>query len=100
MTGSDDLPLISESDCAPVPVYNCQIILSQPDADQQIVGRVANLGGISVTAQTERDVLMQITRIFRAQVTALHEEKMPIPWLEPPEQPGPGESLRFVPIHL
>lgn len=100
MTSSDPLPLIPDSDDSSVPVYSCQIILSQPDADQQIVGRVANLGGISVSGATERDVLMQITKIFRAQVTTLREEKMPIPWIDPPEEPGPGESVRFLPIHL
>ncbi len=100
MSNSDSLPLISDSDGSPVPVFNCQIILSKPDADQQIVGRVANLGGITVSGATERDVLMQITKVFRAQVAALHEEKVPIPWIDPPEQPGPDESVRFVPVHL
>ena len=49
---------------------------------------------------TERDVLTQITKVFRAQIQALSDEKMPIPWIEPPEKAGPGETERFVPIHL
>jgi len=64
MTDSDSLPLLSGNDCSPVPVFNCQIILSKRESDQKIVGRVANLAGISVSGNTERDVLMQITRLF------------------------------------
>ena len=100
MTDSDSLPQISGSDCSPVPVFNCQIILSTSEPDQKIVGRVANLGGISIRGNTERDVLTQITNVFRAQIQALTEEKMPIPWIDPPEKAGPGETERFVPIHL
>lgn len=100
MDDADSLPLLSDSDCSPVPVFNCQIILSTSESDQKIVGRVANLGGISVTGNTERDVLMQITKLFKAQVQTLTEEKIPIPWIDPPEKPGPGESERFVPVHL
>ena len=100
MTDSDSLPLLSESDCSPVPVFNCQIILRTSESDQKIVGRVANLGGIIVSGNTERDVLMQITKVFRAQVQTLTEEKVPIPWINPPEKAGPGETERFVPIHL
>ncbi|MEO1997238.1 MAG: hypothetical protein ABGZ17_18365 [Planctomycetaceae bacterium] len=100
MTDSDSLPQVSGSDCSPVPVFNCQIILSKSESDQKIVGRVANLGGISIRGNTERDVLTQITKVFRAQIQALSDEKMPIPWIEPPEKAGPGETERFVPIHL
>lgn len=100
MSENDPLPLISDSDCSPVPVFNCQIILRHNGAGQQITGRVANLGGITAKGSTERDVLMQITRIFRIQVQALTQEKVPIPWIDPPEQPGPDEVERFVPIHL
>ena len=100
MSDSDSLPLISGRDGSPVPVFNCQIILGRSETDQQIVGRVANLGGIRVSGSTERDVLMTITKIFRAQVAALTEAGTPIPWIDPPEQPGPEETLRFVPIHL
>ncbi|MCH2200765.1 MAG: hypothetical protein MK102_02240 [Fuerstiella sp.] len=100
MTDPESLPLFSDSDGSPVPVFNCQIILSTSESDQQIVGRVANLGGISVRGNTEREVLTGITQVFRAQVQALTEEKMPIPWIDPPEKAGPGETERFVPIHL
>ena len=100
MSESEPLPQVSQSDCSPVPVFNCQIILRREEADQQILGRVANLRGITAKGTTERDVLMQITKVFKAQVLALTEEKMPIPWVQPPEQPGPDEFERFVPIHL
>ena len=99
MSDSSDLPLISESDCSPVPVFNCQIILRHEDSGQ-VSGRAANLKGISATGSSERDVLIQITKVFKAQVQALSEEKMPIPWIEPAEQPEPDEVLRFVPVHL
>jgi len=100
MSENDPLPLISGSDCSPVPVFNCQVILRHDEAGQQVSGRVANLAGIEVKGSTERDVLMQITKIFRMQIQTLTEEKTPIPWIDPPEQPGPGEVERFVPIHL
>ena len=100
MSDSEPLPLTPGDIRPSVPVFNCQIILSKSESDQKIVGRVANLGGISIRADTERDVLAQIAKIFRAQVQALTEEKIPIPWIDPPDQPGPGETERFVPIHL
>jgi len=100
MSEDDSLPLISGSDCSPVPVFNCQIILRHNEPGQQIVGRVANLPGITAKGFTERDVLMQITKIFKLQVQTLTQEKTPIPWIDPPEKPGPDEVERFVPIHL
>ena len=100
MTDPESLPLVPDDACSPVPVFNCQIILNTSESGQQIVGRVANLGGISVSGNTEREVLRRIAQIFRDQVQTLTEEKMPIPWIDPPEKARPGETERFVPIHL
>ena len=74
-TGPDFLPLISDSGCSAVPVFNCQIILSTEESGQKIVGRVTNLGRITVDGNTECNVLMQVTKVFQAQVQTLNGEK-------------------------
>jgi len=61
---------------------------------------VVNLAGISTRGSTERDVLMTLTRQFRDAVRQWTEDQQPIPWVDPPEQPGEAEQLRYVPIHL
>ena len=100
MSDSDSLPLISDSDCSPVPVFNCCIILSKDPSATKVLGRVANLSGLSSIGSTERDVLMQLTKQFKQTVQTLTERGQSIPWIDPPEQPAAGESQRFVPVHL
>lgn len=65
-----------------------------------MAGRIANLAGISGEGATERDVLIQLTKRFKATVQEYSQRQQPIPWIDPPETPGAGEMQRFIPIHL
>ena len=65
-----------------------------------MAGRIANLEGISAEGNTERDVLIQLTKRFKAIVQEYSQKQQPIPWIDPPETPGPGEMQRFIPVHL
>ena len=98
MSDSDSLPLVSESDCAPVPVFNCIIILDKSGG--RVAGRVANLSGISIDGNNERDVLTALTKKFKQTVMALSAEQNTIPWIDPPEKPQAHEVERFIPVHL
>lgn len=95
-----ELPLISESDCSPVPVFNCIVILGAQDSQGKRTARVANLKGLEVTGTSERDLLHAITRKFKSLVQQHSEQQTTIPWIDPPEQPRDGESRRFIPVHL
>jgi hypothetical protein len=101
MSSSERLPLISQSDCNPIPVFNCHVILSPTeDGSDRIRGRVANLADIEASGSSEREVLMAISRQFRKAVQQYTESSESIPWIDPPETAAAGESERFIPIHL
>ena len=99
MTDSDSLPLISQADCQPVPVFSCHVILNR-DASGRLTGRVANLSGITAEGTSERDVLKAITKQFKAAAQSCVENNQPLPFSEPAEQPQAGEFERFIPVHL
>ena len=85
--------------CFHVFVYVCKT------ADGTIRGRVANLAGdnsgeISATGNSERDVLLNLTREFKARVLTMHGENQEIAWIDPPQPPLENEQVRFVPVHL
>lgn len=87
-----------------VPVFSCIVYVCKT-ADGTIRGRVANLAGdapteISATGNSERDVLLNATREFKACVLAMHEESQDIAWIDPPLPPLENEQVRFVPVHL
>lgn len=87
-----------------VPVFTCIVYVCKM-ADGTISGRVANLagsnaGGIMATGNSERDVLMKVTREFKSCVLKLHEENEQISLLDPPPPPRENERMRSVPVHL
>ena len=92
------LPLISESDCNPVPVFSCHVILTKV-GDGQLSGRVANLEGIVVKGASERDVLKAIVKQFKAAVQKYSATDEEIPWQDS-QPPAVGEFERFIPVHL
>lgn len=100
MNDPKPLPLISDAEINPVPVFDCQVILSKPDESGRFHGRVANLAGISAMGFSERDVLTSIMKQFKAAVKEHHESKTAIPFVEPPEVPSSEEVARFIPVHL
>jgi len=100
MNDKNPLPQISIADCNPVPVFNCQVILTAPDENGRLTGRVANLAGITAAGASERDVLTSIMKQFKAAGQQYTKDQQPIPFVDPPETPQPGEVERFIPVHL
>lgn len=104
MDRSSPLPLVTESGCSAtpgsVPVFNCSVILRTDSATGRISGRVASLPSITADGATERDVLLQITRRFKAFIQQQLAAGTSIPWTDPPQRAAAGESERFVPVHL
>ena len=98
------LPVVTDSSCGTgpgtVPVFNCVVILRRDESTGRISGRVANLDGIAAEGHSERDVLLSITKQFKAAVRELTADGKPIPWLDPPQRAAAGEFERFVPVHL
>jgi hypothetical protein len=101
---SDFLPQLPDSTCntgpGTVPVYNCVVILSAAAANGRLRGRVANLPEIVAEGNSERDVLIQLTKRFKQIVQECTVRKQEVPWQNPPEQPGLNEQQRFIPVHL
>jgi hypothetical protein len=84
---------------ANVPVFTCLVYLS-PDAGGGVRARVANLSGLGCTAASEREALAKIVSAFKQRVGELTHSEISIPWIDPPAPAGPGEQIRFVPVHL
>ena len=84
----------------PVPVYDCHVILSPPDSAGMIHARVSSLPEITATGTTEREVLRRIVTAFKAAILRYRASGQAIPWSPSPDTPGPGESQRWVPVHL
>jgi hypothetical protein len=87
-----------------VPVFSCIIYVCKAE-DGTISGRVANLAGgdageIRASGNSERDVLLKVTREFKSRVSQLHGDLQEIPWIDPPQRPLENEQVRYVPIHL
>jgi len=100
MTDPNPLKLIPDSELNPVPVFSCIVILGRPDEAGKREARVANLAGITAEGHSERDLLTAIMKKFRAVTQDYTSRAEAIPWVEPPETPGEGESQRFIPVHL
>jgi len=83
-----------------VPVYNCVVIVSPRDAAGQVRARCATVAGIDASGQSEREALAQVVAAFKATITRHLAAELPIPWVDPPAQPGPGEQQRFIAVHL
>lgn len=101
---ADSLPQLPDSNCGQgpgsVPVFNCVVILTPITGGTKLRGRVANLADISAEGNTERDVLIQLTRRFKSVVQDCVRNSEAIPWADPPESPTPNEQQRFIPVHL
>lgn len=84
----------------PIPVFSCQVIVTPSAAGALWRGRCANYADIEVTGDSERAVLQQFVKEFKAIAAAkLAQEETPTP-VTPPEQPKPGEQLRWIAVHL
>src|SRR5690349_19488456 len=86
------------------PTFSCIVYICRTE-DGTISGRVANLAGgdsgeIRASGNSERDVLMEVTREFKSRVIKCHGQGEAIPWIEPPQPPLGNEQVRFIPVHL
>jgi predicted RNase H-like HicB family nuclease len=88
------------SDQPAVPVFDCHVLLSAPDATGRFQARAANLDGVTGGGSSERQALLSVVTAFKAVVGDLHRNGEPIPWKEPPEAPAAGEVERWIPVHL
>jgi hypothetical protein len=87
-----------------VPVFSCIVYVCKT-AEGTIRGRVANLAGedsgeISARGNSERDVLLNVTREFKSRVLKMRGENQEIDWIDPPQPPLENEQVRLVPVHL
>lgn len=85
---------------ADVPVYNCLVLVAPRNSVGLVVVRAANLAGLSAAGKTEREALQALVPAFKAALAAFHERGEPIPWLDPPESPQPGDQQRWIAVHL
>jgi hypothetical protein len=81
-----------------VPVFGCVVYVSPTSGG--VRARCANLSGLECTASNERAALGQLIPAFKKQLTELLAAGQPIPWIDPPAKPEPGEQTRYVPVHL
>ena len=100
MPDDNGLPLVSQNDCNPVPVFHCHVLLKKNQATGRLHARLANLEGILAEGTSERDVLRSITRQFKVAMQEHHQAKTDIPWIDPASTPDAGEFERFIPVHL
>lgn len=82
-----------------VPVFDCHVLIAPADADGFLSARVANLPEIAARARNERELLRAIVTQFKAAAMRYHAAGA-IPWQVPPLTAQPGESERWIPVHL
>ena len=97
MSDAPDKPSLPITDGC-VPVYDCHVLLRHTDAG--VEGRTANLDGITANGPTERDVLLAITKKFKATVQGYVAVNEDIPFRTEPHKPEEGEVERWIPVHL
>jgi hypothetical protein len=83
-----------------VPVYNCVVIVSPRAADGMVRARCATVAGIDFAGRSEREALSQVVAAFKATIARHLAADLPVPWIDPPAQPNPGEQQRFIAVHL
>ena len=84
----------------PVPVFNCHILLSSPNADGQMTARVSNLPHLVAEGTNERLLLQDLVTRFKATIIQHRDLGDDIPWVLPPLSPQPGDRQRWIPVHL
>lgn len=83
-----------------VPVYNCVAIISPRDDQGLVRARCATVAGIEGSGRSEREALSQVVTAFKATIARHLAAELPIPWIDPPQQPAAGEQQRFIAVHL
>lgn len=83
-----------------VPVFNCVVYVSAANNSGELTCRCANLEGLKLVAQSERDALQQVVSRFKEIVTRCQSAGTEIPWIDPPDTPMENESVRYLAVHL
>ncbi len=83
-----------------VPVFNCVVNVGPADAGGLIVATVANLPDLAGRGKSEREALAKVVPLFKDAVARLHAAGKPIPWIDPPTPPLPGQVQRLIAVHL
>lgn len=84
----------------PIPVFSCQVLVTPGVEGAPWRGRAANYAGVEVTGDSERVVLQQFVKQFKAFASAKLERGEPVEEIKPPEAPQPGELVRWIAVHL
>jgi hypothetical protein len=83
-----------------VPVFNCRVAVSARNSEGIVVARAIELAGIEASGQSEREALQQVVAAFKAIVAHYHATGTTIPWLTTRHEKQPGETERFIAVHL
>jgi hypothetical protein len=83
-----------------VPVFNCHVYVSPPDASGQVTARLANLPDIVGSGPRERDALRALVQNFKQAAAGYLALGQQVPWRSEPLPLGPGDVQRWVPVHL
>jgi predicted RNase H-like HicB family nuclease len=83
-----------------VPVYNCLVLLSPPDAEGYLAARCSNLPKVTARGKSRREVLAKVVAAFKAAVARYAGEGRAIPWGAEPLEPAPGEEQLWIAVHL
>ncbi|QDV40489.1 hypothetical protein Enr13x_02950 [Stieleria neptunia] len=87
-----------ESEPSAPPAFGCIVYFAREGGT--FCGRVANLGGIEVSASSQREMLGQIVARFKSAVAdSLANGETPA-WIVPPAEKRPAETKLFLPVHL
>jgi len=81
------------------PTFTCLVYLSQDESGASIA-RVANLDALQAKGASPRDAMARVCREFKERVRAAYAAGETIAWIDPPEEPLPGEQIRAIPVHL
>lgn len=82
------------------PVFNCVVHVAPPDPGGRVVARVANLPQVSAQAASERQALAAVVSTVKRLLVEWLARGQPIPWIDPPAAPQPGEQTRYIAVHL
>jgi hypothetical protein len=84
----------------PIPVFNCQVIVTPSVNGSPWLGRSANFEGLEASGDSERAVLQQIVKAFKSLAAQKLKQGEELAQKAPPENPLPGEVVRWIAVHL
>jgi hypothetical protein len=67
--------------------------------ESSVEAHIANLAGVSISGDSEREVLQKAVCEFKRIIAEYHARNVPIPILSPPP-PQENETVRYIAVHL